>query len=157
VCIALERKGKIMSTLADHIRSKKKERELIASDAGAVRDEWRRELDRLMDDIDEWLRDSIKAGLDVKPGEVEISEDRLGTYSAPTRVVTFGGRRVEIRPCARFIVGGDGRVDIDGDFGMDILIYSRPDGAWHIVNDRVKTDWRPLNRENLEQALKAHL
>lgn len=146
-----------MSTLADHIRNKKQEQELIASRGGAMKDEWLRELEDLMAKIDGWLQDSVQAGLNVTKGTVQISEDRLGTYVAPARTVEFAGRRVEIRPRARIIVGGDGRVDIDGDFGMDILIFSKPDGVWRIVNDRVRTDWRPLNRENLEEVLKAHI
>ena len=144
-----------MSKLADFVKSRKEEQEV---DAPRIKEEWLRELDKLMSRIDEWLRESVKAGLKVEKAAVEVSEERLGDdYKAPKRVIELAGRRVVIEPHARIVVGGHGRVNIEGDFGMDLLIFSKPDDTWYVVRDRASMKREPLTKETFEQVLEAHL
>jgi len=144
-----------MSKLADFVKSRKEEQEV---DAAQLKEEWLRELDKLMSRIDEWLRESVKAGLKVEKATVEVSEERLGDdYKAPKRVIELAGRRVVIVPHARIVVGGHGRVNVEGDFGMDLLMFSKPDDKWYVVRDRASMKGERLTKETFEQVLEAHL
>ena len=143
-----------MSKLADFVKSRREEQEV---DAAGIIQEWKQELDKLMSTIDEWLGESVKAGLKVQKATVEVSEEMLGTYEATKLVIELAGRRVVIEPHARIIVGGHGRVNVDGDFGMDLLIFSKPDDTWYVVRDRASMKGERLTKETFEQVLEAHL
>ena len=146
-----------MSRLSEYIKSRREEQDLLSTDAARIKEEWLQELDKLMDTIDQWLRPSVEAGLKVTKATVPISEERLGTYIAPKRVIEFTGRRVEVEPKARVIVGGHGRVDVRSSVGTAFLIFSKPEGLWFIVKDRDWTNRETFTQDSFERLMEAFL
>jgi len=146
-----------MTKLADYLRSKREEQELTVTNAAEVREEWLRHLEELMASIDRWLEPATREGLKLTKGSVEKSEKLLGNYTAPCRLVEFAGRRIEIQPRARMIVGGNGRVDVSSTVGRAFLIFSTPERRWFIVRERDWASREPLTEETFEQLIEAFL
>lgn len=146
-----------MTTLADYIRIKREDERVLDENAERIREEWLRLLEELMTEIDGWLAPAVAEGLTVRKSTATIMEERLGSYEAPRRVVEFGGRRVRVEPKARIIVGGHGRVDVEGKEGTAFLIYWKPEARWMIVRER---DWSkrvPLTEETFTALMEEFL
>lgn len=127
-------------------------------DTEAARREWLLALGDLMAKIRNWLNAAERETLlSVKEYSVSIHEERLGDYDAPAlEVVTPGGFVVNIRPKARFVVGGMGRVDLDASPKLRILVRKdratwqfaklAPDqGRWSFVDLDENSFWQTLN------------
>jgi len=151
------REGNAMTKLADYLKSKREEQALAAADAARIKEEWLRQLEELMSCIDKWLEPATQEGLKITKTSVEKNERMLGAYTAPKRVIEFAGRKIEIEPIARIIVGGNGRVDIRSTVGRAFLIFSKAEGRWAIVNDRDWTTREPLTNETFERVMEAFL
>ncbi|MBM4041809.1 MAG: hypothetical protein FJ290_25200 [Planctomycetes bacterium] len=146
-----------MSSLTEYVRTKQDQQKRLANDAARVREEWSRELEALMAQLDRWLAPAVAAGLKLVPSEITVSEQALGSYQAPARTVELAGNQVAIRPVARIIVGGHGRVDVEGENGSASLIYWKPEARWMIVKER---DWHkrvPLTEETFEALMEEFL
>lgn len=146
-----------MSKLAEYLKGRKEEEDALTADRSAIKEEWLRELDKLMTSIDEWLQPSVDIGLDLAKDTVTISEEKLGDYTAPKRIIKFAGTRVDIEPLARRIVGGYGRVDIRSVHRTVFLILSKPSDAWFIVEERDRTSRLPLNKDSFEGLMETFL
>ena len=146
-----------MTRLAEYLKSRREDQSLVAADSAKIRAEWLRQLEQLMNDVDQWLEPAVEAGLKVTRTSVTVKERMLGAYAAPKRVIEFAGRRIEIEPKARIIVGGNGRVDISSTVGRVFLIFSKAGGGWAVVKDRDWTSREPLTRETFERLLEAFL
>ena len=146
-----------MSKLAEYLKGKGEEENALAAGRSAMKEEWLRELDKLMTSIDEWLQPSVDIGLDLAKDTVTISEEKLGSYAAPRRIIKFAGSRVDIEPLARVIVGGHGRVDVRSALRTVFLIFSKPEGIWHIVEERDRTSRQPLNKDSFERLMETFL
>lgn len=72
-------------------------------------------------DLEKW---SSEVGLTTTRGSVEVSEEILGTYSAPTLTIidSTGESIAEAVPIGRSIVGANGRVDLNGTYDKAILL-----------------------------------
>jgi len=146
-----------MTKLAEYIRSKREDHTLLASDAAKMKEEWLRQLDDLMADIDRWLEPAVGEGLTVTKGTTELIEGGLGTYRVPMRTIEVAGNQVTIVPVARIIVGGHGRVDVKNQRATAYLIFWKPEDRWLIVRER---DWErrePLTEESFERLMEAFL
>jgi hypothetical protein len=146
-----------MATLAEYIKSKREDRRTLNSNATKLRDEWLEQLDDLMADIRGWLKPAAKEGLKVNSMPVEITEQGLGTYTAPGLLIEFEASRVAIEPIARIIVGGHGRVDIRGDQVTFSLIFTKPERSWYVVRDRDWSSREPLSEKVFERLMEAIL
>ena len=120
-----------MSILDEHLKTRLEEQKALSGKAEATKQEWLEELDKLLADIDKWLESSKKLGLVVKESIIEKSEELLGIYKAPQRVIEFGGRTVHITPVGRGIVGAQGRVDIRAPGAIYYLLLN--EGEWSIM------------------------
>ena len=79
-----------------------------------VREEWLRAIDELFGRFRGWLTEAETVGLRVVEDKDHVNEDRLGTYSVPTLQLIFpSGDSILIKPKARYVVGGSGRVDFE--------------------------------------------
>ncbi|HEY4330028.1 MAG TPA: hypothetical protein VGN88_09850 [Phycisphaerae bacterium] len=99
------------------------------------RRKWKAALTQLIDDIAQW---SEAHNWTAERHVVELNEDGLGAYKAPMIRIRKGRRTLTIQPLARFISGGDGRVDIEGRIAYKKLLLIRKKGDWKIfTNDRI--------------------
>jgi hypothetical protein len=112
------------------------------------REEWVTEVNRLVDQMEGWLREADPDGiLDIEPQTVEKREQGLGFYKAKALTMRFGGREVRIHPVARFVVAAPavvlplgrpaGRIDITNGESRYSL-YRIEDGrerTWFIHNN----------------------
>ena len=86
-------------------------------DMGKVQVEWNEALTDLFDSVKQWLKVLEDKGLASLADEaITITEPDLAQYQAPGLLVCFkNGREVRLRPVARFVLGGTGRVDLRTD------------------------------------------
>lgn len=139
----------------------KKEKDVgdpVKQDPATLRREWCLALNELVGQFREWLRTAESEGLlSVKKFSVRIHELRLGDYEAPAlEIVTPRGFAVSIKPKARFVVGGAGRVDFDAAPRLAILIrkdrthwqfakLAAEQGQWLFVDLDENSFWKTLN------------
>lgn len=103
------------------------------------RREWVKAVEELYAAIrDEYLKGSIKAGLvSVSERSKNITEDYIGTYSIPELILQVGDQQVVFSPKGRNIIGGTGRIDLQGPLGEKTIV-AQP-GRWNIVASRTPT------------------
>lgn len=78
-----------------------------------IKDEWISEIEKLISKIKNWLKESEENGfIELKEDEIQLSEEKLGTYKTKSLRIFFEDQVAEIVPVARIVVGGEGRVDI---------------------------------------------
>jgi hypothetical protein len=74
-------------------------------DRKRLRDEWLGALNRLLDQIRDWLRESDPKGvLELITYEVERVEGRLGVYDAPALKIRLNTDAAEVLPMGRFAI-----------------------------------------------------
>jgi hypothetical protein len=132
----------------------------------AQRSEWLGAINRLYDQIRDWLREADPEGLlDIVPYPVSRTEPILGTYEAPALQILFGPAEVHVEPVGRFVrystIRGAagaatefaGRVDI-GEALREYKLYRerRPEGdRWQFLDGSDRFTY--LNRQELERIL----
>ncbi len=142
-----------MSDLGEFFRRKKEQEAEWQRERTEILKEWLGELVELRNRLLYWLRPAISAGVKVKLPQIEISEEILGTYKAPALEIAFGLRRALIRPVARIIVGGQGRVDIESPLGNFLLIRRSPEAGWFLIR-KSWDDAKPLTEEVFADLIK---
>lgn len=130
------------------------------------RDEWLGALQRLLDQIRDWLRESDPEGvLDLEPFEVARTEHELGTYDAPALIIRLGAGEVSVLPMGRevpfmAIRGASGaatdvagRVDITDGFRKYNLyrVINQDKESWQIRDERNR--FTHLDAESLGRIL----
>jgi len=163
-----------MSTsFQEFLRQKAKGSDL--KDRNRSRSEWLSVLNRLLDQVRDWLRQSDPDDLlETVPYEVERVEPRLGIYDAPALKIRLGTDSVDILPMGRHVTKhieiqhlqaipgnqdrwGDlsgGRVDITDGERRYQLFRSIQDGRdhWYAWGDSMTL--LPFDRDRLETILK---
>ena len=122
------------------------------------RAEWLLAINRLLEQIREWLRSSDPENLiDAVQYEVQLFERRLGIYDAPALKILLGASEVDVVPVGRFSIGPvptekvlshlgiegasgtvAGRVDIKNKEKKHLLIrdVSTAQDRWFAVDER---------------------
>jgi hypothetical protein len=145
--------------LFDLLRKRKDEQERERHKAPQRKAEWIRELNELYGILKKWLEPGRKEGLlNIADETVELFEDALGgQYQAPAlSITTPGGRRIDVRPRGRVIVGAKGRVDLESGPKRALLIRMNP-GDWKFaLPSETRSGWTTLDltRELFEETLK---
>ena len=156
-----------MTPLAEFLQTNEEKLREDEKQRAARRAEWVGAVDRLLRQIEEWVRDADpKNLLHVERTVQEHREAGLGYYQVPALLVRFGTTRVEITPWARNVAG---RLEVD-ESGKE----HRIEGAIHLAEGGEKytiyrvildgrEDWRlappmslktaPLTRQGFEAAL----
>ena len=81
----------------------------------AIRNEWLRRLDELYSQIRKFLNGYIKAReIQLELSPITLSEENLGSYTAPELTVKIGRKQVKFRPIGTLLIGSRGRVDVIG-------------------------------------------
>jgi hypothetical protein len=131
-----------------------------SDDAGKLQQQWLLQLDELFQKLGTWLEPGVKEGLlQLSPGRVELTEESLGTYTAPTLTVELPGHlRVRLEPVGAEILGGHtGRVDLISGPNKARLLREAS-GEWvlgipSLQFGRLVFDLKPLTEESFLEAL----
>lgn len=116
--------------------------------------DWINSLEKLVHTIRDWTQGAEEEGiLSVEPFQTQITEQRLGSYTAPAlHLQTPGGQVVDVLPRAMVVAGAYGRVElIYRTGGKAILIRTEQDqDTWAFANLLPGGQWTfiPLNEEN---------
>ncbi|MBF0137196.1 MAG: hypothetical protein HQL65_13230 [Magnetococcales bacterium] len=95
---------------------------------------WMDKINGLFQDVESWLdpykntEDGEKL-LDYVVEEIEIHEERLGTYTVPSMKIQLGSEEVKLEPMGLVIIGGLGRIDMIGPLGRVMMVLSDTDQA----------------------------
>jgi hypothetical protein len=81
---------------------------------------WLGKLRELYEHVSSWLKPYPEIKIDEKTKQ--ISEEALGTYQAPTLLLSIGSDLIQLDPIATFLFGARGRVDITGPKGVSRLL-----------------------------------
>ncbi|MEO5371314.1 MAG: hypothetical protein H7833_14670 [Magnetococcus sp. DMHC-1] len=90
---------------------------------------WMDKINGLFRDVESWLdpykntKDGEKL-LDYIVEEIEIHEERLGTYTVPSMKIQLGSEEVKLEPMGLVIIGGLGRIDMIGPLGRVMMVLS---------------------------------
>ena len=145
-------------------------------DRSRIRGEWLGALNRLLDRIRDWLRESDPEGvLELITYEVERVENRLGVYDAPALKIRVNTDSVDVLPMGRFAMRPlslqslllqnlpsipvnqqvhEGRVDITDGERRYVLLRGIEDGQDHWYAVRGINQAVPFDRTCLEEILK---
>ncbi len=114
--------------------------------------EWRKQLESLYAQIRAWLAEmELPPVIETHP--MRLLEKKSGEYEVSQLLVRRGNGEFRVRPIAKWVVGADGRVDLEGGDGPFLLVRmvgtvahvsheatSRLDekdhGGWFWVQDR---------------------
>ena len=131
-----------------------------SDDADTARQQWLSALDELFLKLGAWLEPGVREGLlQLSPGRVELTEESLGTYTAPTLTVDLPGHlRVRLEPVGAEVFGGHtGRVDLISGPNKARLLREA-NGQWVLGTPsqefgRLVFDLKPLTEESFLEAL----
>jgi hypothetical protein len=129
------------------------------------KDEWIASVRDLNNLITDWFSDYKTEGLlDFEISDKSNDEEYIGKYTVNVLHLFFSnGKEIIVEPMGTLIIGAWGRFDIyvkgynSGKYY--ILRYKSEDGqfSWHIVNAQIKSDIKPLTKENLEEIIEKWL
>jgi len=84
----------------------------------AEKKEWLAYLDALYNLFEESLDKYVKdKKICISYDEIEITEEKIGTYKAKKMILSFGTERIILKPIGTFLIGAKGRVDMSGKKG----------------------------------------
>jgi len=123
-------------------------------DTAKVRLEWINAVRGLLVSIEEWLADLRKKGLaDWERGSVSVTEEGLGTYQSEQLTLRLAGDELlVVRPVARIIIGGAGRVDVVSGPRREMLIRDKK-LVWHVAKRDPQLKLTKLNKAVFEDLL----
>lgn len=119
-----------------------------------VKRTWLDELKKLFENIRGWLATAVEEGLiEITTGEVQISEDHLGTYEAPRLAIDLGDTTIHMVPAFRLTAGAEGRVDVFCGANKSVLLRTGK-SAWGIaVHSPGSVHVEPLNENSFRELL----
>lgn len=100
--------------------------------------EWLDAVEGLLRQIRSWLAEAQREKLvKIQPDKIKITEENLGTYTAPCLILTAAGKTVKVKPIGSTIIGADGRVDMESVNGTFMFLYVADQHKWvHGVGKR---------------------
>ena len=135
-----DQKGKLTSSATFATTELKNESDLTTrlsqlNEALLTVAEWRKIVEALFARIRPWCI-SLPGGSYVTDKSGWVEEERSGGYEVSELIVTSGGAGMIITPVGAWILGADGRVDINGPGDRRVLHYLRATDSWyHVPND----------------------
>lgn len=93
--------------------------------------EWLDAVEDILGRIRSWLAEAQREKLvKIHPDKIKITEENLGTYTAPYLVLTAAGKTVKVKPIGSTIIGADGRVDMESANGTFMFLYIADHHKW---------------------------
>ena len=138
-------------TVLDLLR-KQKDSMVEQGDPEKRKQEWCNALDQVMKLIARWLEDAqTQELLQVEHYNVTRNEQLVGNYEVPAlKVISPNGNTVRIEPKALWIVGANGRVDIERPPRKEMLVRDES-GEWHFARlqiDHSGWEYEEFNEQN---------
>jgi hypothetical protein len=92
---------------------------------------WLDAVEGLFRDIRSWLAEAQREKLiKIHPDKIKITEESLGTYTAPYLVLTAAGKTMRVKPIGSTVIGADGRVDMESSKGTFMFLYIADQDKW---------------------------
>ena len=109
-----------------------------------VIEEWKAEVGQFLSRAETWLNEmDIPFQIERRP--ITINEQRSGPYDTEEMVVVTSLHHLTVKPIARWVGGGRGRVDLLGGGGRFIFIDDRERGGWNYLAERPIGHLYPLD------------
>jgi len=124
---------------------------------------WQGKVTELLTQIEGWLDPLIKSkSVNFIRSTISINEESLGSYEVESGVIQLGRAMLRVKPVGSVIIGGFGRVDVEGPREAVMLILCTPEIAvpdehrrenakWYISRPNLRRELRPLTQANFEQ------
>lgn len=131
-----------------------------AVDWNERKDWWQRRVSALLESVERWITPLVKSNtVSFSRESVSINEEMLGLYTAETGTIKLGKEKLHFQPVGSVILGGFGRVDVDGPNGTVMLIllslapneHQRDLSEWYIVHPKSRREFIPLTQDSFEQ------
>ncbi len=109
---------------------------------------WLDAVDDLFRQIRSWLAEAQREKLvKIHEEKIKITEETLGTYTAPCLRLAAAGKTVKIRPIGSTIIGADGRVDMESVNGSYMFLYLADQEKWVYGFGRRPAEFPSLTEE----------
>jgi len=103
---------------------------------------WQARASQLFDQIGEWLAPLIQAGsVSFERPKVPLHEDDLGAYEIESGIIRLGPDKIVLKPVGSVIVGGFGRIDVEGPNTRAMLLLTFVDPTIPPTERRAKASW----------------
>lgn len=101
------------------ISEKKREaRTAAAADWQEIKFHWLDNLERLLQNIENWLQDlDNEDAINIEYEDVLLNEEHLGAYKAKRMIISIADEQVLLDPVGTMLIGAKGRVDMKGKNG----------------------------------------
>lgn len=88
---------------------------------------WIEHVNRLYNDIDNWLKDFItNRMLEIKKERIEIVEEEIGKYSIDKYIIIFPDYQIALEPLGTMIIGAWGRIEMIGYLNKSLPLLLLP-------------------------------
>ncbi|MBI4000814.1 MAG: hypothetical protein HY348_03415 [Nitrospira defluvii] len=119
---------------------------------------WLDAVEGLLGHIRSWLAEAQREKLiKIRPDKIKITEENLGTYTAPYLVLTAAGKIVKVKPIGNTIIGADGRVDMESANGTFMFLYLADQDTWVYGVGRQPSEFPDLTEDLFTDILKRAL
>ena len=120
--------------------------------------EWLDAVEGILGHIRSWLAEAQREKLiKIHPDKIKITEENLGTYTAPYLVLTTAGKTVKVQPIGSTIIGADGRVDMESANGTFMFLYLADQDTWVHGVGRQPSEFPDLTEDLFTDLLKRSL
>src|SRR6266536_5715388 len=92
-----------------------------------VRQRWLRDVEQNVHQVEKWAKDRKWA---VRREQKLIEEPRLGAYYVPVASILAPAGQVQVEPVARYVAGGDGRIDLLAWPSLTRMMLIREGNRW---------------------------
>ena len=137
-------------------------------DGELVKQRYLTRVNQLYNNITHWLKE--RQELRIEQHSVEIGEELIGFYTAPTLVISSPTEKlVEFKPEGACIIEAEGRIDVLGWLGIEYIIYMVNGGpilggqqmfkdievdGWYWTENNLKNKAHLMNQENFQKLFK---
>jgi hypothetical protein len=122
-----------------HASSQEKQEADTAKYLEARRKWWVEEVDKLLGEIERWLRPLLnEQTITFTKQHLTITEDHLGTYPVNSAEIRLADETLQLKPIGSLILGSFGRIDLTGPNGQVMLILNAEKAS-------AQTGYRPTN------------
>lgn len=144
-----------MTQLTTFLKKQKEMEKKTGVNLNKIKKEWLSAIDDLFGQIKRWVSEAQNEGLlEVTAKKISISEEKLGTYSAPMLVLRTERNTVELKPVGALILGAQGRVDMVSTSESFILLYLSSEKGWVYFNQSGQVRQQPLTESLFTELLK---
>ena len=103
---------------------------------------WPGRVGQLYDEVRAWFKPlTDDAVVSITTEVMSVREETLGVYEISKLIISLGGQSLELVPVASVIVGGFGRIDLNGPAGRAMLVLAPRDVNSSMPERRNSSQW----------------